>query len=82
MSKKSTVERKTTKSSTATSTSSEKTPVSLYLAPEDADALKALAIAKNLSVNSIAVRLIKDGLNRDEYQTIIKAYQQFKDAIK
>lgn len=82
MSKNIAVERKNSKSTTTTSASNDKTPVSLYLAPEDADALKAIAIAQNLSVNSIAVRLIKEGLNRDEYQPIIKAYRQFKNAIK
>lgn len=62
--------------------SSDKYQVSVYLNLKEAEAIKAIALAKEISVSSVAANLIKEGLTNEKYETVIKAYQQFKEAVE
>lgn len=61
--------------------SNDKYQVSVYLDAKEAEAVKAIALAKDLSISSVVVNLVKEGLSDDKYQTAIQAYQQFKEAV-
>ena len=61
--------------------SNDKYQVSVYLDVKEAEAVKAIALAKDLSISSVVVNLVKEGLSDEKYQTAIQAYQQFKDAV-
>ena len=62
--------------------SNDKYQVSVYLDVKEAEAVKAIALAKDLSISSVVVNLVKEGLSGDKYQTAIQAYQQFKEAVE
>lgn len=61
--------------------SNDKYQVSVYLDVKEAEAVKAIALAKDLSISSVVVNLVKEGLSDEKYQTAIQAYQQFKEAV-
>ena len=61
--------------------SNDKYQVSVYLDVKEAEAVKAIALAKDLSISSVVVNLVKEGLSDKKYQTAIQAYQQFKEAV-
>ena len=61
--------------------SSDKYQTSIYLDYKDIEAVKAIAVAKDLTLSSVIVNLMRDGLKNGEYQDIIQAYQQFKDKV-
>lgn len=63
-------------------TSNDKYQVSVYLDVKEAEAVKAIALAKDLSISSVVVNLVKEGLSDEKYQTAIQAYQQFKEAVE
>ena len=60
---------------------SDRYQISIFLDPEDADAVRAIAIAKDTNLGSVIVNLMRDGLQKGDYQKIIQAYQQFKDQV-
>lgn len=62
--------------------SNDKYQVSVYLDVKEAEAVKAIALAKDLSISSVVVNLVKEGLSDEKYQTAIQAYQQFKEAVE
>jgi len=47
----------------------------------EAEAVKAISLAKDISISSVVVSLVKEGLSNEKYQTIIQAYRQFKNAV-
>lgn len=61
--------------------SSDKYQVSAYLDLTEAEAVKAIALAKDISISSVIVSLVKEGLSNDKYRTIVQAYRQFKNAV-
>jgi hypothetical protein len=61
--------------------SSDKYQVSAYLEANEAEAVKAIALAKDISISSVVVSLVKEGLSNEKYQTIIQAYRQFKNTV-
>ena len=61
--------------------SNDKYQTSIYLDYKDIEAVKAIAVAKDLTLSSVIVNLMRDGLKNGEYQDIIQAYQQFKDKV-
>ena len=61
--------------------SNDKYQVSVHLDVKEAEAVKAIALAKDLSISSVVVNLVKEGLSDEKYQTAIQAYQQFKEAV-
>ena len=65
----------------ATSQSNNKHQISIYLESEDVENVKAIAIAQDLSLSSVIVNLMQEGLKNEQYQTIIQAYQQFKNKV-
>ena len=60
---------------------SDRYQISIFLDPEDADAVRAIAIAKDTNLGSVIINLMRDGLQKGDYQKIIQAYQQFKDQV-
>lgn len=60
---------------------SDRYQISIFLDPEDADAVRAIAIAKDTNLGSVIVNLMREGLQKGDYQKIIQAYQQFKDQV-
>ena len=62
--------------------SNDKYQVSVYLDVKEAEAVKAIALAKDLSISSVVVNLVKEGLSDEKYQTAIQAYQQFKESVE
>ena len=61
--------------------SNDKYQVSVYLDAKEAEAVKAIALAKDLSISSVVVNLVKEGLSNEKYQTTMQAYQQFREAV-
>ena len=61
--------------------SNDKYQVSVYLDVKEAEAVKAIALAKDLSISSVVVNLVKEGLSNEKYQTTMRAYQQFREAV-
>ena len=61
--------------------SNDKYQVSVYLDAKEAEAVKAIALAKDLSISSVVVNLVKEGLSNEKYQTTVQAYQQFREAV-
>lgn len=61
--------------------SNDKYQVSVYLDAKEAEAVKAIALAKDLSISSVVVTLVKEGLSNEKYQTTVQAYQQFREAV-
>lgn len=59
-----------------------KYPVSVYLELEETEALKALSVAQDISISSVIVSMIRECLSKDEYQTAIQAYRQFKKSLE
>lgn len=62
--------------------SSDKYQVSVYLNLKEAEAIKAISLAKDLSISAVAGNLIKEGLSNEKYQTTIQAYRQFKESVE
>ena len=60
---------------------SDRYQISIFLDPEDADAVRAIAIAKDTNLGSVIVNLMREGLQKEDYQKIFRAYQQFKNQI-
>ena len=59
----------------------DKYQVSTFLEPKDVEDVKAIAIAKNWTLSSVIVNLMREGLKSEQYQNIVQAYQQFKDKV-
>ena len=60
---------------------SDRYQISIFLDPEDADAVRAIAIAKDTNLGSVIVNLMREGLQKEDYQKIFRAYQQFKNQV-
>lgn len=56
--------------------------VSVYLELEEAEKLKAISVAQDISISAVIANMIRECLSKDEYQTAIQAYRQFKKALK
>lgn len=54
---------------------------SVYLDPKEAEAVKAISIAQDLSLSSVIVNLMKESLVNEKYQDAIQAYQNFKKSV-
>ena len=59
----------------------DKYQVSTFLEPKDVEDVKAIAIAKDWTLSSVIVNLMREGLKSEQYQNIVQAYQQFKDKV-
>lgn len=64
------------------SQSNDKYQFSVYLTAEEAESVKAVSLAQDLSLSSAIVELIKAGLKNDQYQEAIKAYRNFRQSLK
>ena len=64
------------------SESKKKQQITIYLESKDVDRLKALSKVKDVSLNSVIVNLVLEGLEQDKNQSTINAYQQFKDSLQ
>ena len=64
------------------SESKKKQQITIYLEAKDVDRLKALSKVKDISLNSVIVNLVLEGLEQDKNQSTINAYQQFKDSLQ
>ena len=60
---------------------SDRYQISIFLEPQDVENVKAISIAKDINLGSVIVNLMRAGLQREEYQKTIQAYQQFKDQV-
>lgn len=60
----------------------DKYQVSVYLHTSEAEAVKAISLANNLTVSSVVANLVKESLKQEKYQGVILAYQQFKKATE
>ena len=63
------------------SQSNDKYQFSVYLNAKEAESVKAVSIAQDLSVSSAIVELINAGLKDEKYQDAIKAYQNFRQSL-
>lgn len=63
-------------------TSSDKYPFSVYLGAKEAEAIKAISLAQDISLSSVIANLVQESLSNEKYQTAIKAYRNFKDSLK
>ena len=61
--------------------SNSKYQISIFLEPKDVEDVKAIAVAQDISLGSVIVNLMREGLKNEQYQTIIQAYQQFKNKV-
>ena len=61
--------------------SNSKYQISVFLEPKDVEDVKAIAVAQDISLGSVIVNLMREGLKNEQYQTIIQAYQQFKNRV-
>ena len=59
----------------------ERYQVTVYLNPEEAEAVKAISLAKDISLSSVIVNLMNESLFSAKYQDAIKAYQTFKKSM-
>lgn len=64
------------------SESKKKQQITIYLEAKDVDRLKALSKVKDVSLNSVIVNLVLEGLEQDKNQSTINAYQQFRDSLQ
>lgn len=55
--------------------------ISIFLEPQDVESVKAISVAKDTNLGSVIVNLMREGLQKEEYQKTIRAYQQFKDTV-
>jgi len=62
--------------------SSDKYPFSVYLGAKEAEAIKAISLAQDISLSSVIVNLVQESLSDEKYQTAIKAYRNFKNSLK
>ena len=63
------------------SQSNDKYQFSVYLTAKEAESVKAVSIAQDLSVSSAIVELINAGLKDEKYQDAIKAYRNFRQIL-
>ena len=61
--------------------SNDKYQISIYLEPKDVEDVKALAIAQDISLNSVIVSMMREGLSNEKHQKVIQAYKQFKSSL-
>lgn len=59
----------------------DKYQVTVYLEPKEAEAVKAISLAQDLSLSSVIVGLMKESLTSEKYQTAIQAYHKFKNSL-
>ena len=64
------------------SKSNDKYQVTVYLEPKEAEAVKAISLAQDLSLSSVIVGLMKESLSATKYQDAIQAYQNFKKSLE
>lgn len=62
--------------------SNDKYQISIYLEPKDVEDVKALAIAQDISLNSVIVSMMREGLSNEKHQKVIQAYKQFKSSLE
>lgn len=55
--------------------------ISIFLEPQDVESVKAISVAKDTNLGSVIVNLMREGLQKEEYQKTIRAYQQFKNTV-
>ena len=60
---------------------SDRYQISIFLDPKDVEEVKAISIAKDTSLGSVIVNLMREGLKNEEYQKTIQAYRQFKSTV-
>ena len=63
------------------SQSNDKYQFSVYLNAKEAESVKAVSLAQDLSVSSAIVELINAGLKDEKYQDAIKAYRNFRQSL-
>ena len=56
--------------------------ITIYLEPKDIEDVRAFAIAKDVSLNSVIVSMMREGLSNEKHQKVIQAYKQFKDSLE
>lgn len=61
--------------------SNDRYQISVFLEPKDVEEVKAISMAQDLNFGSVIVNLMREGLKKEEYQKIIRAYQQFKNTV-
>lgn len=55
--------------------------ISIFLEPKDVEEVKAISVAKDINLGAVIVNLMREGLQKEEYQKTILAYQQFKNTV-
>ena len=55
--------------------------ISIFLEPKDVEEVKAISVAKDINLGAVIVNLMREGLQKEEYQKTIRAYQQFKNTV-
>lgn len=55
--------------------------ISVYLDPKEAEAVKAISLAQDVSISSVVVNLMRESLFSEKYQGAIQAYQNFKKSV-
>ena len=61
--------------------SNDKYQISVYFDAKEADAVKAISLAQDVSISSVIVDLVKSSLTDEKYQKAIQAYQNFKKSL-
>lgn len=56
--------------------------ISVYLDPQEAEAVKAISLAQDISLSSVVVNLMRETLFSEKYQSAIQAYQNFKKSVE
>ena len=59
----------------------EKTQVTIYPYKEDLEKVKIVAKVKDKNLNGMLLSLIKEAMEKEEYQKIIQAYEQMRKAM-
>ena len=55
--------------------------ISIFLEPKDVEEVKAISVAKDINLGAVIVNLMREGLQKEEYQKTIRAYRQFKNTV-
>ena len=59
----------------------EKTQVTIYPEKDDLERVKIVAKVKDQNLNGMLLSLIKEALEKEEYQKIIRAYEQMRECL-
>mgnify|MGYP002620937613 CR=1 FL=1 len=60
---------------------SDRYQISIFLEPKDVEEVKAISVAKDINLGAVIVNLMREGLQKEEYQKTIRAYQQFRNTV-